>query len=111
MSSATYFVQECPTCGRRLQVRVEYLGKSLVCVHCRGAFQAADPDRASRPMFEQPDVTCCYARSTKAWVRDPNGVAWETFVSRGSSAVYGDGSETRAARVAGGEGIASGCCV
>lgn len=47
-------------------------------------------------IFEQPDVTCCYARSTKAWVRDPDGVAWETFLSRGRSAVYGDGSSERA---------------
>ncbi len=31
MSNPTYFVQECPTCGRRLQIRVEYLGKRVVC--------------------------------------------------------------------------------
>ncbi|OHB70678.1 MAG: hypothetical protein A2V70_06165 [Planctomycetes bacterium RBG_13_63_9] len=43
MSNSTYFVQECPTCGRRLQIRVEYLGKSLVCQHCQGRFQACDP--------------------------------------------------------------------
>ena len=27
MPHSTYFVQGCPTCGRRLHVRVEYLGK------------------------------------------------------------------------------------
>ena len=43
MSTSTYFVQECPTCGRRLQVRVGYLGKSVVCQHCRGRFIACDP--------------------------------------------------------------------
>jgi DNA-directed RNA polymerase subunit RPC12/RpoP len=43
MSNSTYFVQECPTCGRRLQVRVEYLGKKVVCQHCRGRFVASDP--------------------------------------------------------------------
>jgi hypothetical protein len=43
MSNSTYFVQECPTCGRRLQVRVEYLGKQLVCQHCQGHFIATDP--------------------------------------------------------------------
>ncbi len=43
MSSAMYFVQECPTCGRRLQIRVEYLGKRLVCRHCQGNLMAADP--------------------------------------------------------------------
>lgn len=44
MSRATYFVQECPTCGRRLQVRVWYLGKKVACQHCGGQFYAADPD-------------------------------------------------------------------
>ena len=43
MPNATYFVQECPTCGRRLQIRVEYLGKRVVCQHCQGAFTAIDP--------------------------------------------------------------------
>ena len=34
MAGVTYFVQECPTCGRRLQVRVIYLGKRVACRHC-----------------------------------------------------------------------------
>ncbi|MGA2253773.1 MAG: response regulator [Thermoguttaceae bacterium] len=42
MPSATYFVQECPTCGRRLQIRVEYLGKRVACQHCQGTFIAAE---------------------------------------------------------------------
>jgi len=51
MSNSTYFVQECPTCGRRLQIRVEYLGRKVVCQHCRGQFMAADPNgaRAGEP--------------------------------------------------------------
>ena len=43
LSNPTYFVQGCPTCGRRLQVRVEHLGRSVVCQHCRGRFVARDP--------------------------------------------------------------------
>jgi DNA-directed RNA polymerase subunit RPC12/RpoP len=43
MSNSTYFIQECPTCGRRLQIRVEYLGKRVRCQHCQGQFQAIDP--------------------------------------------------------------------
>jgi len=48
MSNPTYFVQECPTCGRRLQIRVEYLGRKLVCQHCQGALTAADPANVCR---------------------------------------------------------------
>lgn len=46
MSKPTYFVQECPTCGRSLEVRVEYLGKRVVCQHCRGLFVASNSDMA-----------------------------------------------------------------
>ena len=42
MFCPTYYVQECPTCGRRLQIRVEYLGKQVVCQHCKGQLIAAD---------------------------------------------------------------------
>jgi hypothetical protein len=43
MPNSTFFVQECPTCGRRLQIRVEYLGKKVACQHCRGWLVASDP--------------------------------------------------------------------
>ncbi len=49
---ATYFVQECPTCGRNLQVRVEYLGKRVVCQHCKARFEACDPSSAAYPPME-----------------------------------------------------------
>ena len=44
MSNATYYVQSCPTCGRSLRIRVEYLGKSLICQHCRGSLTAVQSD-------------------------------------------------------------------
>jgi DNA-directed RNA polymerase subunit RPC12/RpoP len=49
MSRSTYFVQECPTCGRNLQVRVQYLGKQVVCQHCGARFDAYDPGSAICP--------------------------------------------------------------
>jgi hypothetical protein len=35
-------LQTCPVCGRRLRVRVEYLGTRVCCRHCRGTFTARD---------------------------------------------------------------------
>lgn len=35
----TYCNQECSTCGRRLRIRIEYLGHELVCPHCQGHFR------------------------------------------------------------------------
>ena len=49
MSRSTYFIQECPTCGRNLHVRVEYLGRRVVCQHCHGQFEACDPASAAYP--------------------------------------------------------------
>ncbi|MBP86940.1 MAG: response regulator [Planctomycetaceae bacterium] len=48
MSGATYFSQECPTCGRQLQVRLAYLGKTVSCQHCEREFEASpSPQKAS----------------------------------------------------------------
>lgn len=44
MPRSTYYVQECPTCGRNLQVRVEYLGRLIVCQHCGARFEACQSD-------------------------------------------------------------------
>ncbi len=49
MSNPLYFVQECPTCGRSLRVRVAYMGKHVVCQHCQGRFQASDPSNSHMP--------------------------------------------------------------
>ena len=48
----TYFDQECPTCGRRLQVRINYLGRMVVCQHCHGQFEACDPRTTVHPPSE-----------------------------------------------------------
>jgi catechol 2,3-dioxygenase-like lactoylglutathione lyase family enzyme len=62
---------------------------------------------AEGPVLEQGNVTCCYAKSEKSWITDPQGVAWEAFWTHGESTVYGDGTgETPAA----GAEPAGACC-
>ena len=46
--------------------------------------------------FDQPDTECCYARSSKTWIRDPDDVAWETFVTHGAITHYGSGNAEQA---------------
>jgi len=48
--------------------------------------------RAERPIVEAKATTCCYAKSDKQWIADPQGVPWETFLTYGESTVYGEGS-------------------
>jgi len=45
--------------------------------------------RADRPVLEEGATTCCYARSEKSWVEDPQGLKWETFLTNGESTTYG----------------------
>jgi catechol 2,3-dioxygenase-like lactoylglutathione lyase family enzyme len=45
--------------------------------------------RAEAPVLEEGATTCCYARSEKSWIADPQGVRWETFLTTGESTVYG----------------------
>jgi hypothetical protein len=34
---------------------------------------------ADLALFDEGETTCCYARSDKHWITDPQGVAWEHF--------------------------------
>ena len=61
--------------------------------------QVADADIAAR---DQQGVTCCYARSDKYWITDPQGVAWETYHTLGEAEIYGAPTKTAAAAA---------CCV
>jgi catechol 2,3-dioxygenase-like lactoylglutathione lyase family enzyme len=64
---------------------------------------------AGRPVLEEGATTCCYAQSEKSWIADPEGVAWEVFLTSGEATVYGSGPaiEEIAAHSAGG----AACCV
>jgi hypothetical protein len=46
--------------------------------------------------LDQPNADCCYARSDKYWVTDPQGVPWETFHTLGSIPIFGETSRTNA---------------
>lgn len=45
---------------------------------------------AGGPVLEEGATTCCYAKSEKSWIADPQGVVWETFHTTGDVVAYGD---------------------
>ena len=49
--------------------------------------------RADQQMLEQQEVSCCYAKSNKYWVQDPQGIAWEAYQNLGEVPVFGDGAK------------------
>ena len=53
-------------------------------------------------------VTCCYADSSKGWSQDPDGVAWELFLTHGDAeAMHGAAARPLLA----GETETLGCCL
>ena len=68
--------------------------------------------RAERPTVEAKNATCCYAKSDKQWIADPQGVPWETFLTYGESTVYGEGSLGRLREMTeAAAGPEASCCV
>ena len=47
---------------------------------------------ADGPTVEENAATCCYAKSDKQWIADPQGVPWETFFTYDEATVYGQSS-------------------
>ena len=47
-------------------------------------------ESAGTTIHGKGEAHCCYARSDKAWVRDPEGLAWESFFTFGSETLYGE---------------------
>jgi catechol 2,3-dioxygenase-like lactoylglutathione lyase family enzyme len=45
--------------------------------------------RAETPAYDEGATTCCYAKSEKSWIADPQGVQWETFLTTDVSETYG----------------------
>jgi hypothetical protein len=61
--------------------------------------------QADRPVLEEGATTCCYAKSEKSWITDPQGLSWETFLTSGESTVYGDSVDLGPIRTA-----SAACC-
>jgi lactoylglutathione lyase len=48
-------------------------------------------------LLDEGETTCCYARSEKHWVTDPQGIAWEHFHTLGNIPVFSEGLKTEVA--------------
>jgi catechol-2,3-dioxygenase len=44
--------------------------------------------KADLGVYDEGEVTCCYAESNKAWVKDPSGIAWEAYQNMNDAEVY-----------------------
>lgn len=53
---------------------------------------------AGTDIAPEKEANCCYAKSNKYWVRDPQGVVWELFQTYGQSKNYGQEPTLRASQ-------------
>jgi catechol 2,3-dioxygenase-like lactoylglutathione lyase family enzyme len=54
-------------------------------------------EKADAPVLEEGETVCCYAKSEKSWIEDPQGIRWETFLTTGESTIYGSEAPKSAA--------------
>ena len=52
------------------------------------AMLKARAEAAHMALLDEGTTTCCYARSEKHWVTDPQGISWEHFHTLGSIPVF-----------------------
>lgn len=50
---------------------------------------------ADMGIFDEGETTCCYAKSNKAWVKDPAGVPWEAYQNMADVEVFGETENPR----------------
>lgn len=58
---------------------------------------------ADMALLDEGQTTCCYARSDKYWITDPQGIAWEQFHTLGNIPVFRERQAPAASQ-------ASACC-
>jgi lactoylglutathione lyase len=73
-------------------------------------FQTDDPaeladmkaraESADMALLDEGETTCCYARSEKHWITDPQGIAWEHFHTLASIPVFSEQPAAAAQAVA-----------
>ena len=63
----------------------------------------AQAEAADMTLLDQGETTCCYARSDKYWLTDPQGIAWEQFHTLGNIPVFSEKAPKR-------EEPAAACC-
>jgi catechol 2,3-dioxygenase-like lactoylglutathione lyase family enzyme len=54
------------------------------------ATMKARSEAADLALLDEGETTCCYARSEKHWVTDPQGIAWEHFHTLGNIPVFNE---------------------
>jgi lactoylglutathione lyase len=69
-------------------VGINHIGLQVDSANELGGLEA-QLKAADAGLVPESGITCCYAKSDKYWVVDPQGVAWEVFHTLADAPVYG----------------------
>ena len=86
------WVLEDPKINFAISTRVKTLGVDHLGIQVDKVEELNDIrkslDKADISTHSDGEVTCCYAKSEKSWVNDPNGVAWEAYHTMEDAEIY-----------------------
>jgi catechol 2,3-dioxygenase-like lactoylglutathione lyase family enzyme len=60
----------------------------------------ARAEAADMALLDEGETSCCYARSEKHWITDPQGIAWEHFHTLGNIPVFNEAASAAGTRSA-----------
>jgi hypothetical protein len=84
---------EDPRVDFAISARGDHIGVEHLGMQVESWVELADLysrlQRADGPVLEEGATTCCYAKSERSWISDPQGVKWETFLTTSESTTYG----------------------
>jgi catechol 2,3-dioxygenase-like lactoylglutathione lyase family enzyme len=84
---------------------IDHLGFQVDAADELGELRARAEAADATTILDEGATTCCYARSDKHWITDPQGIAWEHFHTLGSIPVFSEAQPATAT-----PDTASACC-
>lgn len=95
------WVLDDPRVNFAISTRGAALGVNHLGIQAESAEELAEIEQRARSadLNGEPErsASCCYARSDKHWLEDPQGLVWEAFHTTGDIPVYGADRDGKAA--------------
>lgn len=92
---------------------VDHLGIQVDSAEDLAALKA-HAEKADMALLDEGETSCCYARSEKHWLTDPQGLAWEQFHTLDSIPVFSETPATPGSACCAPKAVAlplaAGCC-
>jgi hypothetical protein len=93
---------EDPRVNFAISTRGEGVGLDHLGFQVDDAAELADlkerAESAQLALLDEGATTCCYARSEKHWITDPQGIAWEHFHTLGSIPLFNESHDQPSAK-------------